>query len=49
MTAGLETATKGSPMTVSGAPKLPLFADYRPLEGTYDGWGATHVKQRADA
>jgi uncharacterized circularly permuted ATP-grasp superfamily protein len=23
-------------MTVSGAPKLPLFADYRPLPGTYD-------------
>ena len=23
-------------MTISGAPKLPLFADYRPLPGTYD-------------
>ncbi|MEO8183103.1 MAG: circularly permuted type 2 ATP-grasp protein [Deltaproteobacteria bacterium] len=23
-------------MTIAGAPKLPLFADYRPLPGTYD-------------
>jgi hypothetical protein len=26
-----------------------IFGIIQPLEGTYDGWGATHVKVRADA
>jgi hypothetical protein len=26
-----------------------IFAIIKPLEGSYDGWGATHVKVREDA